>query len=195
MTINKYYHTFGFLVPIDECIEILGFTEDNFTTEIRDNIMEECGFDEDDQIPIGMKLRCWFEVQNRSSHCAKFRFRLLGNGINPEFIIRSFSHDSQYYDTHYVVGIEIGVIDRFGGKYKCVKSNNSNVEPIDILKVLASDKKWFDLLTKHGNKFFGNKENGIFIGEKELVSGSGQFYKNYVCPMVISSTDDCDCCS
>lgn len=193
MTVHEYNYTFGFLVPIDDCLKVLGFTEDNFTKEKREEVVDEYGYDETDDIPIRTLLRNWFELECGGGYSIRHQFYVNGNGIRYEFVIRSFVHAHEHCDVYYSLGVELGSLSRFEGEYKKYEGLNSSIQPIDLIRILASEKNWLDVIKKSGNSHFGSKKDGIFIGQKEY--SKGRFYDEFICPEVIITTDDCDCCS
>lgn len=195
MTIDYFYYVYGFLIPIEDCLKVLGYIEENLTPEKKQEVMDECGFDDDDDIPMSTILREWFELEHQDkAYTAKCDF-YLGNGGAYKYIIRSFAHDNkEYYDKYYVVGVDVGTMDRFQGFYDQSTCPETSLKPMDMLRILGEDTNWFNALQKHGNtRRATEKEYGIFIGQRRVQDRL--FYDEYVCPEVFTCTNDCDCCS
>ena len=137
MTIDTYYYTFGFLVPIDECYELLGFTAENFTAEKREKLIDEWDIEleiTDEDFP-----HAWFDCAYLESR--KYEFEVDGK----TFIARRFSNDHEN-GKYLVVGIAIGEMNRFSGKY------TSHTKIKDGLKQqiipLAQNQKWQKAIQK-----------------------------------------------
>lgn len=202
MTIHEYYYTFGFLVLTGtvrtelcevlkkELLRLTSFREENFTTQKRNEVIEECGYDEDDPLIFDTEklLIDWFAMENRRNTWAvEYTFQVKRNGITLDFIIREFTHDSHNSDLYYVMGVNIATIDRFKGK---VTVFDRDIEPLSMLRDLSEESpEWLNLIKRSGNTNRGNSESGIFVGKDE------SNYDEYILPEIFCTTDDCDCCS
>jgi hypothetical protein len=181
MTINTYYYVFGFLVPIDDCIALLGFTIDKLTDEIRNNIMDEQCYDNNDEPVTDQRLvREWYEMECRDNYNTAYPLEL----DNHRFIVRSFCHDNDNNDKYYVVGVDIGEIDRFTG---ICTTNDSTDTPKQRIAALAQNTEWQRAIQKTKQSY------SIFKKESHCVPllKNGLFLE----PIVYATTDDCDCCS
>ena len=175
MTIETYFFTFGFLIKIEDCLKVLGFTPDKLTDELRkqieENAMNDLNTDED---------YCMEWFQNGSfviAHTFKINHQ--------EYIVRSFAHDNvEYHDKYYVVGINCREIDRWSGK--CEETTSGDVR--ELMKPLANSPEWIKAIQncKLQTKLYRREDYAVEDPDYPKFSYS---------PSIYITTDDCDCCS
>ena len=175
MTITTYYYTFGFLVKIGDCVQLLGYTE--LTPEKKSELDDELGFDEDAKDET--ILQWWFEYDMREAG-GKYPFAI----GKKNYIIRSFKHDHDDHDKYYVVGLDIGNMDRFEG----IMNQTFDEDLKDEIVVLAQDPAWIKIIQKVKN------QTGLYKRENYTVPNP-EYEKFSIAPSVYTTTEDCDCCS
>lgn len=182
MTINKYYHTFGFLVPIDDCIALLGYTPDKLTEEIRRETLDNLGYDEEDVEDTQGMLRLWFESDSLYNYGMKRSFVL----DDVKYVVRSFCHDEDNYNKNLVVGVSVAEIDRFSGSVVLKRQTTEN-NPKKLLIPLAQHSDWKTAIQKVPQCYSGSQDLWAIPEIK---------YTNLrIHPAIYTTTDDCSCCS
>lgn len=183
MTIHTYYYTYGFLVPIDDCIALLGYTYDKLNENIRKEIIFEQGFDEDEVKEFSEQrwMREWYEMDSRSWENNTKTFVL--DGV--KFVVRSFVHSREEHGLYYVVGIDHGKMDRFYGGYE--QNAPQEGDPTILLAKLVQNKAWYNAISKKKSTLVAFQE------EKFYVKSSDD--RDWIIPEIHMTTDDCDCCS
>lgn len=172
MTIYTIYHVFGFLLPVDECLDAIGYTINNLPQDIKDEYEGE-----------DLTMFDFFTLE----HYDGFTFKVKANGISGKFIIRNFTHDSEYHGVYFAVGVDIGSVENFEGKYHI---NELDGKPFNLLKVLSFDEKWRNVLRKAiKNRFAFGEKNGTYAGKDSKGNDC------YICPQILTTTNDCECCS
>ena len=184
MTIHTYYYTFGFLVPINECIKLLGYTIENLTAEKRKEIIDECGFDEGDFTDEQL-CHSWFEYECRETYASEYSFEIAGN----KYIVRSFCHDNPDSEKYLVVGVPIGEMDRFEGKYTSrIPPEKLDVKAKKLIIPLAQNPDWQKVIQK-------SEDNTTLYRRADYAVPDLEYESFSICPSIYTTTDDCDCCS
>lgn len=180
MTIHTYYHIFGFLVPINECLKVLGFTPDKLTPEKRREVIDECGFDSDeDEEKI---CEYWFEYEARETFAAAYSFNI----NDSTYTVRSFCHDNPDSEKYYVVGVLVGEMARFKGKYTQVIPDG-NSPKCNILN-LSKNPDWQKAIQMCKNQTTTSKKIEYGVPDPK-------YKDSWILPSIYTTTDDCDCCS
>jgi len=178
MTIETYYYTFGYLVDIQKCLEVLGFTVDKLTPEIKQRIDDEFGpLDEDSSIE--QWLEWWFELEMDRLH-NNYVFKV----DSTEYEVRRFTHDNKYNDKYYVVGVHMGEIDRFHGT-----SSMRQIAPLTRIDRLSQNSEWVKAIQVSSG-------NNVLLCNKTYYTIPHLKYEHlFISPSVYVTTNDCDCCS
>lgn len=188
MTITTYYYTFGFLVRIEDCLPIFGFTFEKFNENIRKEIIDNAGYDEDDTAEFTEErwLKEWFELECKDGFQLTKTFELDGM----TFSVRGFMHNDDKHDRFLVVGIDIGEMGRFNGVYK--QTLQSDEKPKHLLSKLAQNEEWKKAVQRAENQQSWTSGRAE---KKNYLVPSLQFNSLSVAPSIYTTTDDCDCCS
>lgn len=189
MTIHKYYFTFGYLVDMDECIALLGFTPDKLTDEIRQEIVEEgrCSAEDEDIHTPQQWVRGWFEMEARESWNLKWSFEL----DNVKYVVRSFCHDHKLSDKCYIVGVDIGKLGRYDGVYTPYLVG-TNETPKQLLATLAQNSDWRSAIQKIDQDTWIQSKSKP---ELHLIPQPDSDSRYCISPALYTTTNDCDCCS
>ncbi len=116
MTVYEYYCVFGYLIPIEDYIELVGYNDIDAT--IIAKYRDEYSYEVSNRHVI-MDLMCegCDEINNGKPHWDETGYtdmkKITVNGV--EFIVRTFPHDCKEFDKYYVVGIDQGNIDVYDG--------------------------------------------------------------------------------
>lgn len=174
MTVEIYYLTYGFKVKLSSYMEMMGYSIDKLTKEIR-NLFGECRTDKE-------ILCSWFSYEHMIGGFTGFhKFEI----DNVKFIVRSYTHDQEEHGEFLVIGVDVGHIDKFNGSINktehCGKEN---------LKTLVKQEKWVKLITEseaYNQTCYNSKMDYGVMHSK--------FGRAYIEPAIHITTDDCDCCS
>jgi len=175
MTINKYYHTFGFLVKKEDYLRYFGFTKENLPEEYRETDGDYVQTDDD----LDTALYEW--IHDTHGNSLELERVIEVDGVN--FIVRSFTHDTKYED-YVVVGIDLGTLDRWDG----ARENGTNCSPKNRIRTLARNEDWIKMIQACDRHCTSYVDIDYGVKDPECESF-------YICPVVRISTDDCDCCS
>jgi len=171
MTIDKYYHTFGFLIRREDYLKYFGFTKENIPPEYKS---EETTKDDLDE--------CLYEwITETHGNRLTLEREFVVDGV--EYIVRGFTHDTNKED-YVVVGIDMGVIDRWEG----TQVDGTNCFPKDRIRTLARNKDWIEMIQ-------GSDKHCTYYDPIEYGVQDPKYKKFFICPVVYITTDDCDCCS
>lgn len=172
MTINCYYHTFGFLVKLDDFFKHLGYTIDNVPDDWKN------GSDQNDPSYLEDALNDWIcDEIGIWGWTREFDV----DGI--KYIARGFTHDTDK-ENYVVVGIDLGSINRWDGTRK----DGSNYNFIEMICTLSQNQDWIKMIQK-------SDRNTTICNNYEYVVQNMKYKNIYLCPSVYITTDDCDCCS
>ena len=182
MTIYTYYLTFGFRVNINDCLKIWGFSPETISKELVEQYK-----DDTDYTKIEDYVRCWFEDNelfdnHNEGYAVGYRFIIDGK----QFIARGYVHsDEKYVDKYYVIGLDLGTIDRWDGSI-----TQANIESAkEEIKTLVQNEEWKNAIQN------SKSPNCTYYSLIDYGVQHPKYDKFSVCPSVHITKNDCDCCS
>lgn len=170
MTINTYYHTFGFQIRKEDYLKHFGFTKENIPADYTEDVTD------DDMEAL---LHDWIIETHGQGFTLYRTFEV--DGV--EYIVRGFAHDTDK-DDYVVVGIDMGAIDRWDG----TRVDGTNCFPKDRIRTLVRNKDWIKIIQASDKHC--THSDPIDYGVQD-----SEYPKLSICPVVYITTDDCDCCS
>jgi len=182
MTINTYYLTFGFRVNINDCLKLWGFSPDT----IPENLIEQYK-DDTNYTDIWDYVRCWFEdneifEDHNEGWGVGYRFKV----DDKPFIARGYVHsDEKYVDKYYIIGVDLGSIDRWNGTITQANIKNAKEE----IKELVQNEEWKNIIQN------SEAPNCTYYSIIDYGVQDLKYDKFSICPSVHLTKDDCDCCS
>jgi hypothetical protein len=132
-------------------------------------------------------VRCWFEdVDEFDNHTEGYpiTYKFMVDG--KEFIARGYVHsDEKYVDKYYIIGIDLGSIDRWDGTIAQTNIDNAKEE----IKTLVQNEEWKNIIQK------SEARNCTYYSIIDFGVQHPKYDTSSIGPSVHITKDDCDCCS